>query len=204
MPRSRWVNRGPHRTRTAGQCLANRLNAGSLFRAAVACALAMASAQARAEVKDATAQGFTTENAEVVPVTPSAAWRALVRDVDAWWPRDHTWWKGSALSIDPRAGGCFCEIDGARQARHLEVVFVDPDKTLRLSGGLGPLQGMGLNGVVEFRLTPADGGGTRIVLFLRAGGYTPDDLRTLAPVVDRVNRQQLAALAGYLKQTAAK
>lgn len=192
MPRSRWVRR-------RGRFQAARLNL-----AAAALAFAVAPERARAEVKDATAQGFTTENVEVVPVTPAAAWRGLVRDVDAWWPRDHTWWKGSVLSIDPRAGGCLCEIDGARQARHLEVVFVDPDRTLRFSGGLGPLQGMGLNGVVEFRLTPADGGGTRIVLFLRAGGYTPDDLRPLAPVVDRVNRQQLAALADHLRRTAAR
>jgi uncharacterized protein YndB with AHSA1/START domain len=170
-------------------------------RGALAIGLAVvATGEAAAEVKDATPQGFTTENVEVVPVTPAAAWRALVDDVNAWWPRDHVWWKGSTLSIDPRAGGCFCEIDGRRQARHLEVVFVDPEKTLRLSGALGPLQGMGLTGVVEFRLAPADGGGTRVVMFLRAGGYTPDDLRTLAPVVDRVNRQQLGALASHLRR----
>ena len=157
-------------------------------------------APARAEVKDATAQGFTTENAEVVAVTAERAWNALVRDVNGWWPRDHVWWPGSMLSIDPRAGGCFCEIAGDRQARHLEVVFVDPGKTLRMSGALGPLQGMGLSGVVEFRLAPALGGGIRVVMVLRAGGYTPDDLRTFAPVVDRVNQQQLAALAAYLRR----
>jgi hypothetical protein len=171
------------------------------LRAALTMALVVAAAgKAAAEVKDASAQGFTTENVEVVPAAPAAAWRALVNDVNAWWPRDHVWWNDSTLSIDPRAGGCFCEIDGRRQARHLEVVFVDSEKTLRLSGALGPLQGMGLNGVVEFRLTPADGGGTRIVMMLRAGGYTPDDLRTLAPVVDRVNRQQLGALAAHLRR----
>jgi len=163
-----------------------------------------AAAPARAEVKEATAQGFTTENVEVVPAPPDRVWTALVREVNAWWPRGHTWWPGSTLSIDPRAGGCFCEIAGDRQARHLDVAFVDPGKTLRMIGGLGPLQGMGLSGLVEFRLSPAPGGGTSVTMVLRSGGYTPDDLRTLAPVVDRVNKEQLGALAAHLRRGAGR
>lgn len=166
--------------------------------------VAAAAAPARAEVKDATAQGFTTENVAVVPAPPDRVWAALVREVDAWWPRDHTWWPGSTLSIDPRAGGCFCEIAGDRQARHLDVAFVDPGKTLRMLGGLGPLQGMGLSGMVEFRLSPAPGGGTSVVMVLRSGGYTTEDLRTFAPVVDRVNKQQLGALAAFLRSGTAR
>ncbi len=166
----------------------------------LALTVAAAPAPARAEVKDATAQGFTTENVEVVPVPPDRVWTALVREVNAWWPRDHTWWPGSTLSIDPRAGGCFCEIAGDRQARHLEVAFVDPAKTLRMIGGLGPLQGLGLSGLVEFRLSPAADDGTSIVMVLRSGGYTTQDLRTFAPAVDRVNKEQLGALAAYLRR----
>ena len=67
-----------------------------------------------------------------------------------------------------------------------------------MTGGLGPLQGMGLDGALEFRLAPADGGGTRITLWYRVGGYTPDDLSKFAPVVDRVQAQQLGGLAAYL------
>jgi uncharacterized protein YndB with AHSA1/START domain len=169
-------------------------------RALVALLVILAAALLRAEVKDATAQGFTTENVEVVTAAPDRVWQALVRDVNSWWPADHKWWTGSTLSIDPRAGGCFCEISGDRQAQHLEVVFVDPGKTLRMTGGLGPLQGMGLHGVVEFRLAAAPGGGTTITMFLRAGGYTPDDLKAFAAAVDRVNRQQLGGLAAHLRR----
>ena len=160
-----------------------------------------ASGQARAEVKDAAASGFTVENARVVPVDARTAWQALVDNVDAWWPKDHSWWgQASRLSIDPVAGGCFCERDSARQAQHMQVAFVEPGKLLRMTGGLGPLQGMGLHGALEFRLTP-EGEGTRIVLWYRAGGYTPDDLSKFAPIVDRVQGQQLAALADYLVRT---
>lgn len=71
-----------------------------------------------------------------------------------------------------------------------------------MTGGLGPLQGMGLGGALEFRLAPADGGGTRITMFYRAGGYTPDDLSKFAPVVDKVQAQQLRGLADFLRKSA--
>ena len=157
-------------------------------------------ATARAEIKNATPSGFTVENTRVVPVDAATAWKALVEQVDKWWPKDHTWWgKESVLSIDARAGGCFCERAGAREAMHLTVAFLDPGKTLRMTGGLGPLQGMGLHGALEFRFAPApDGKGTSITLFYRAGGYSPDDLSKFAPVVDQVQGLQLAGLATFL------
>jgi uncharacterized protein YndB with AHSA1/START domain len=154
---------------------------------------------ADAEVIDATASGFTLENTIRVLADAETAWRALVDDVDEWWPRDHTWWgEESMLAIDARAGGCFCERNGPQQAQHLLVTFVDPGKLLRMTGGLGPLQGMGLHGALEFRFAPAEGGGTTITLFYRVGGYTPDDLAQFAPIVDQVQAQQLGALGTYL------
>jgi uncharacterized protein YndB with AHSA1/START domain len=158
---------------------------------------------AAAAVKDAAPNGFTIENEQVVAVDPGTAWKALVEDIDRWWPKDHTWWgAASTLSIDARAGGCFCEIgrDGQQQAQHMTVSFVDPGKTLRLLGGLGPLQGMGLSGAMEFRLSPGRDGGTRIVLHYRAGGYTPDDLSKFVAVVDKVQGVQLGGLADYLRR----
>ena len=159
---------------------------------------------APAAVIDATANGFTIENTVEVPADAMTAWKALVDDVGTWWPRDHTWWgEASELTIEPRAGGCFCERNGAQQAQHLQVTFVDPGKLLRFTGGLGPLQGMGLNGVLEFRLAPGADGGTAITLFYRAGGYTPDDLKGFAAVVDQVQAQQLGGLADHLRRPTA-
>lgn len=169
-------------------------------RTGVAVFLLAGSALAQAEVKDVSADGFTIENSETVPVDAMTAWNALVDDVGRWWPKDHTWWgDASRLSIQPRAGGCFCEINGARQAWHMTVTFVDPGRTLRMTGGLGPLQAMGINGALEFRLVPADKG-TRITLYYRAGGYTPDDLTQFVPVIDKVQGAQLRGLAEYLRR----
>jgi hypothetical protein len=156
---------------------------------------------AHAAVIDATPAGFTTENTVEASTDATTAWTALVEHVDEWWPRDHTWWgEASKLTIDAQSGGCFCERNGDQQAQHLLVTFVDPGKVLRLTGGLGPLQGMGLHGVLEFRFAPAANGGTTISMFYRAGGYTPDDLSQLAPIVDQVQAQQLGGLAEYLRR----
>jgi uncharacterized protein YndB with AHSA1/START domain len=133
-----------------------------------------------------------------VSATPAAAWRALVEDVDAWWPKDHSWFgKDGRFSIEARAGGCFCEIAGDRQAEHMRIGFVEPGVLLRMLGGLGPLQGMGLQGTLDWKLQPVDGG-TRITLRYVAGGYTPQDMRQFAPVVDQVQALQLGGLATHL------
>lgn len=157
---------------------------------------------ASATVVDSSPAGFTVENVEIVPGDPMRAWGALVNDVGRWWPADHTWWGDSSrLSIQPRAGGCFCEVAGERQAWHMTVSFVEPGRLLRMTGGLGPLQGMGLHGALEWRFEAAENG-TRITLFYRAGGYSPDDLAKFAAVVDRVQAVQLGGLATFLRRTA--
>lgn len=162
-------------------------------------AMTLAALPALAKVLDASPSGFTIENSAIVPVDLSTAWQALVGNVDSWWPKDHTWWGASSrLTIDARAGGCFCEIGANRQAQHMQVVFADPPKLLRMIGGLGPLQGMGLSGVLEWRMA-AVAGGTQITLWYRAGGYSPDDLGKIAPVVDTVQALQLGNLVHYLR-----
>src|SRR5437879_12848164 len=84
--------------------------------ALVSMSMAVLALPVRAEVKDASASGFTIENSAVVPLDASTAWQALIGSVDSWWPKDHTWWgRASRLTIEARAGGCFCEVAGDRQ-----------------------------------------------------------------------------------------
>jgi hypothetical protein len=169
-----------------------------LLLALIAASAPLADAQAR--IVDQAPSGFTVENSEWVPADPATAWNAFVHEVGKWWPADHSWWgDASKLSISEKAGGCFCEINGAQQAWHMTVTFVDPGKLMRMTGGLGPLQGMGLNGALEGRFVE-EKGGTRITLWYRAGGYTPDDLGKLVPVIDKVQGLQLGGLADYLRK----
>jgi hypothetical protein len=150
-----------------------------------------------ARVISSGANGFLIENSAVVPVDAATAWKALVDDVDKWWPSDHTWFgRSEHLRIDARAGGCFCEIDGERQVLHMTIAFVHPRQLLRMLGGLGPLQGMGMYGALDWKFDAAERG-TRITLRYQAAGYAPD-LDRLLPVVDQVQAQQLDGLVRYL------
>jgi uncharacterized protein YndB with AHSA1/START domain len=157
---------------------------------------------ARAELLSSSPSGFSMEQRIEVPSDIERTWEALTGEIDAWWPRDHTWWGAeSRLSIRARAGGCFCERAGQRQAEHMRVVFVDPPATLRLVGGLGPLQGMGLHGALQFSLKALEGGGTEVRMGYVAGGYSTTDLSEFAPVVDRVQALQLDGLRQHLSET---
>ena len=164
--------------------------------------LGMAPNPAPAAVVDAAANGFTVEMSIRTRADPERSWRALTREVGHWWLSEHTWWgRADRLRIEARAGGCFCERSGARQAEHLRVTLVEPPKLLRMQGGLGPLQGLGFSGVLEFRLHALAGGGTEISLRYRVGGYSDQDPQRLAPAVDGVLSSQLQALAEYLNHS---
>lgn len=180
------------------------MNAAWIHGSLITSLLALLPTSGYAEVKDSTPAGFTIENSAVVPGDAAAVWLALAKHVDEWWPKDHTWWGARAkLTIDAHAGGCFCERGQGHEAQHMQVVLADAPKLLRMTGGLGPLQGMGLQGVLEWRMATVDGG-TKITLWYRAGGYSPDDIGKFAPVVDSVQALQLGALAAYVRNHAPK
>ena len=154
---------------------------------------------ARAEVLARGPGGFLLENRISVAVPPERAWQALVDEVGQWWPADHSWFGASEnFRIRAVAGGCFCEIDGARQVEHMRISHVDPPQRLRMLGGLGPLQGMGLHGALDWVIR-AQEGGSEITLRDQVGGYTPEPLGEFVDVVDRVQAQQLGALGEHLR-----
>ncbi|ALO45474.1 hypothetical protein [Pseudohongiella spirulinae] len=153
----------------------------------------------RAEVLYTADAGFAVENKVQIQQSVDVVWQALVNDVDAWWPKDHSWWAGT-FSIDPHAGGCFCERSGERSVQHMAISMVDPGKLLRMTGGLGPLQGLGLSGALDWQIVPdeADPQLTEVTLTYRVNGYTPGGFGQLAPVVDQVQGLQLGGLKSYL------
>ncbi|MEW9796736.1 SRPBCC domain-containing protein [Alteromonas sp. CYL-A6] len=143
--------------------------------------------------------GFILANTARANAPQERVYQALIEDVDNWWPKDHSWWRGT-FSIDPVGGGCFCEIKGAHQAQHMDIAFVDPPSTLVMRGGLGPLQQMGVSGALTWSLTEqTDDGGTYTTITLRyhAQGITEGGFTDFAPIVDKVQALQLNALAEY-------
>lgn len=154
--------------------------------------LLIATSAARADVVDATTDGFTVKQTVTVAAPRAKAWTAFV-DIGAWWSKDHTYSGDSKnLSLDARPGGCFCEKLPGGGVTHLTVVYVDREKALRMTGGLGPLQALAVAGAMTVMLTEAKGK-TTVEVTYRVGGYAPPGgLDQLAKPVDGVLGLQLA------------
>jgi uncharacterized protein YndB with AHSA1/START domain len=153
---------------------------------------------AQAEVVSATPQGFEVRAQATVATSPQAVWAMLGR-IERWWSPDHSYsGKAANLSLKPEVGGCFCEaLDGGGRVEHLRVVYAAPGKTLRLQGGLGPLQGEGAAGSLTWTLKAVPAG-TEISQTYVVGGYIRMGAEKLAPLVDGVMKEQLGRLAGVV------
>lgn len=154
---------------------------------------------AAAEVVSATPSAFVL-HAEAEVATPVDRAFVAVTRVDRWWSSSHTY-SGDArrLHLDPRAGGCWCERWDGGSVKHLEVVAVmehEGVRTLRLVGGLGPLQSMAVNGVMTFTVTP-HASGAKISLDYRVSGDPSLQLDQIGPGVDHVLMEQFARLVRY-------
>ncbi|MGJ8680449.1 SRPBCC domain-containing protein [Paraglaciecola sp.] len=155
---------------------------------------------AKAEVLQVSEHGFIVENTIQTDKKPEVVWAKLVKDIDKWWPKDHSWWGDMGkLSIQAYAGGCFCEVSDDKSAEHMRISFVNPNKTLRMTGGLGPLQGMGMYGALNWVLSEQEQK-TQVTLTYRVTGINPEGFEKLAPIVDRVQSIQLNELKKYLEK----
>ena len=164
---------------------------------AILALLLCAAPLARAEIVDSAATGFTVKFRATVRAPPADVYRRVLR-VGDWWSADHTY-SGDArnLSIEDRAGGCFCEkLPDGGFVQHMQVVFAWPGKTLRLYGGLGPLQGIAAGGPMTFQLDP-DEGGTKLTLSYSVAGHTPKGIASWAAPVNDVLGAQFARLKKY-------
>ena len=142
------------------------------------------------------AGGFTVREEVEFAGSPASAWKRLI-DVGSWWNPEHTYsGRSSNLTLTLRPGGCWCEkLENGGFARHLEVVLVIPGKTLRLTGGLGPLQGIGATGALTFTLRSASPTATTVTAEYSVVGYSREGLSSIAGAVDQVLGEQLQRFA---------
>ena len=157
-------------------------------------------ASASAEVMDAGAGGFTTVNEVTIDASRDVAWQAAIEDIGIWWSSDHTVsGDASRLSITPVPQGCFCENFGAGAGVvHLTVTMVNPSVVIRLTGGLGPLGLMGVNGNMTWEFEDVEGG-TNVKFTYAVGGYRPEGLDTISEPVDFVIGEALARLKAHIE-----
>ena len=160
--------------------------------------VALVAGAAHAEVTDKSAAGFEiTQKATIA--APTAKVYAALLTPGAWWNKDHSW-SGNAqnLSID-LTSGCFCEKLPNGFARHMTVVFADGATTLRLFGGLGPMQFTGASGHLGFTLKPA-GDKTDLTMTYDIGGYAKGGLAdTWAAGVDGVLGEAVGRFKKYVE-----
>ncbi|MEL1250699.1 ATPase [Aurantiacibacter gilvus] len=162
---------------------------------------ALLSVPAAAEVVESATGGFASTHYALVAADRDTVWEQLVHP-ENWW--SHSWSDDSAnLSLDPQAGGCFCEripgVDGYPDGsvEHMRVVAVFPAAMLRLDGSLGPLQAEGLAGTLTVTLTD-EAVGTGIRWDYITGGQSRIPPEQLAPVVDAVQAEFLGGLVAQL------
>jgi uncharacterized protein YndB with AHSA1/START domain len=163
--------------------------------------LSAAAGPASAEIKSVTPTGFEVASAATIAAPPDRVYAAL-GDVGRWWSPSHTFSRDAAnLSLELRAGGCFCErLKNGGSVEHMVAVYAAPGEGLRLRGALGPLQAEGVDGTLGWTLKPAEGG-TSVMLSYVVGGYIRGGMEQWAPRVDRVLDEQLQRLKNFVEGT---
>lgn len=159
-----------------------------------------------AEVRESTASGFVIQIGLDLSSSPQAAWDALVAP-RKWWSAEHSYSGDAAnFSLDPRAGGCFCEVLPNKvspkaaprgSVEHMRVIYVEQPRALRMSGALGPLQAGAGTGTLTVILKP-EGAGTRMLWEYAYGGYVRGDVPAMARAVDGVLSEQALRLGRLL------
>ena len=150
---------------------------------------------AGAEVRETDAHGFVSAHEIEIGAPPRRVFAVLVDEVDRWWDPAHSYSGDAAnFSLDDLCG--LCEgLPEAGVVRHMRVVYWHAGKTLVLSGGLGPLQRLGVAGSMSFDLesTPT---GTKLSYRYTVSGR---DAGAWAAPVDRVQIGQLERLKRYVE-----
>ncbi|WP_159983236.1 MULTISPECIES: SRPBCC family protein [unclassified Novosphingobium] len=177
------------------------------FALPIAFGAAAAPLPAAASVAQVSQNGFVVRHVIDVSTSAEETWALLIKP-SVWWDSDHTWSGEAAnLSLDARAGGCFCEIlpnasspKGAPRGsvEHMRVVYIERPRAVRLVGALGPLQADAAIGTLTIQLNPKAKGGTQVLLEYVVGGFTRTPFEKLAPGVDGMLGQQVRRLGEKL------
>lgn len=173
-----------------------------MFRKSVLAILVCALAQTFgvAEVADSGDNGFTIKIVTSIHAAPADVYKKLVHNIGDWWNSQHTF-SGDAhnLSIEEKPMGCFCEkLPNGGGVRHMEVLYFQPGQVLRMSGAIGPFQGMGAAGALTFTLT-AEAGGTKLEVIYALVGYGPHGMSSWAAPADAMLTEQIKRLKNYVE-----
>jgi arylamine N-acetyltransferase len=152
---------------------------------------------AEAKVLAKSATGFAVEHTVELKTDAKSAYDAFIR-IGSWWSSSHSF-SGDAknITIETKPGGCWCETlpDGGF-VKHMDVVHAAPGKMLVFSGGLGPLQFMGIAGSMTVSFTAAKDT-TTVTLRYDVGGRDDKNFEDISRGVDGVIAEQFARYAKF-------
>jgi uncharacterized protein YndB with AHSA1/START domain len=162
-------------------------------------ALLMISGTANAAVLDAAPDSFTLRYTIEAPATaPDKAYVAW-GEVGRWWSSSHTYsGTAQAITVDLKAGGCWCESWLGGSIEHARVLLAMPGRTLRFAAPFGPLQALPVQSILSVTFAPGPAGGSITTVTMRVAGPSASKLDVLGPVIDRVMAEQMTRLAGHL------
>jgi hypothetical protein len=152
---------------------------------------------AHAEITAAGRTGFALRIETLSMASPEVSYEAFLA-IERWWNVAHSYGgkaENLSLSITP-AGGFLERLDNGGFVKHLDLAYVNPGQEIRFIGGLGPLQPMGLYGVMTIQFEPF-GNGSKTIMTYTVSGFSSQGLETLAPVVDKVQSGQMQRHAAY-------
>lgn len=155
-------------------------------------------ASARADVVESGPSGFAIQHSVQIAAAPDRVYAALTKPAK-WWNSEHTF-SGSAanLTLEARAGGCFCETWNGGSVQHSVVVTAMPGKMLRLRGALGPFQGQGMDGALTFTFKQS-GNGTQLTFENVLGGYMKGGIGKWPSLADAMLTEQMDRLKRYVE-----
>ena len=161
--------------------------------------LVMLSGTAAQSAPQVAPNGFLVKLEANINAPAAKVYDGLVGQVGSWWNPDHTYSHDAKnLSIDARAGGCFCEkLPNGGGVEHLRVVYIAAPQLVRFAGTLGPLQASGLAGSMTWKLTGAED--TRVQLSYSVGGFIDGGFEKIAPAVESMLSDQLNRLKLFVE-----
>lgn len=144
--------------------------------------------------------GFALTETVHVAAPPARVYAAFVTP-SQWWSPVHSYSHDAAnFTMEPRAGGCWCEkLPDGGSVQHLTVAMVMPGKAIRLLGALGPFQAWGASGAMTVTFKAAADGGTDLVATYNMGGYSKDGFAGGAKAADAVLGDNLARLKTFIE-----
>lgn len=154
---------------------------------------------AHAEVTTVDEYGFSSTHRAGTSASPEQVYTTLL-EIAGWWDPAHSWGGDAAqLYLDTRPGGCFCETlpDGG-WVEHLRIIYLAPQRQIHFSGALGPLQTMGVNGVMVWKISATEAGST-LEWRYTVHGHIEGGFAGIAPAVDGVVGEQLARLLARIQ-----